>query len=677
MTASLARRQNFADVIALLQPLTAKAFPPAAVARVMDMAALLPPIACGGFEFSLMHGDAPVDLMQCHVLDDRGARRLVDHIQRHCDLAVPAWQWLHTLVTTDRRGVASVWLEIDAGAARDAPPSIFLEFDAKAPVSPDRLYAWLDNMPLSDAAAKRAAIENILAALPGNAHVSHIGAMFSRADTPLRINIKKLPSRALAPFMARIGIDIPSGAATRLIEYAYRATICLDLTDTILPRLGVEYSFSTWPAREGGWRELAEMVSAGDLLPGQWDAFRGWARVLTPLDAPLDWPDHCLIDEVSHRDRVKSVIECGPSHVKATFSAHRPPSLKAYVGFRSSLMAQDGTILPGDTSHQAEQPRATALDDVLVRATDFLLRERTQDGLWRDFDFASLSSDEWVSGYIGAHLLATGTCAAHDAARAAWSVLRERRAVGAGWGYHRNAPPDADSTAWVLILADRLGLGGDPVVQANIEFLRRHLDDRGAAVTYSQVVLDGIGHPLPVSAAHEQWHDRHGEVTASAALAGLHAAVENLLSTQQPDGSWQAFWIESNAYSTGLACEAISRSALAAAGKPALRAAARWACGAIEREGVSPFDRAWLIRAALLGGDPRDDQRIANAAHCLGQEQRADGSWLGSCAMIVPVPDEQGLARTIEARDIHRNFTTATVLVALQRARAHGLDWCD
>lgn len=667
--------ETLADILGLIEPLTSCAFPAPAIDIAMQRARRLPAIPCGGFEFSLLHDDGVVDLMQSHALDERGAARMIAYLDGSCDLARQPWQWLRELVSQDREGITNIWLEFDAKAGPDAPPSVFLEFDRTTPVSPTRLYALLDSMPLANRHAQKTALAQIVAALPSGATISHIGAMFSRADTPLRVNIKRLKSHELAGFVSGIGLDACTKEATLLMERAYRATVCLDIIEELLPRIGVEFAFSGWPRREAGWRELCDIVSDGGLPEQKWAILLGWARTFTPIDASDYWPTCCILDEISDPRGVSSIIECGPSHVKATYAPGQPTTLKAYVGFRPSLVEPDGTVIACYGPMVAPRPKAATFEEAIARSVAFLMEERTQDGLWRDFDFASLCSDEWVSGYIGAHLLAINHPAIRPAAETAWAILRKRRQAGEGWGYHRLTQPDADSTAWVLIMADRLGCKDDPVVQANREFLRAHLDETGAAATYSSRILDRMGQPLPHTEAHQQWHGYHGEVTASAALAGLPEAATNLLATQQPCGSWEAFWIASHAYSTGLACEALSTSAAPEARKAVL-AASRWALDQLSDRPGSAFDLAWLIRAALCDDQVSRHPALSQAVRSLAQRQRDDGGWNGDCGLIVPIMDDgQSEIQTIKAPDIHGSFTTATALLALEKARKAGIAW--
>lgn len=667
--------ETFADVLELLEPLTSSAFAAPAMEIAMRRAERLPPVPCGGFEFSLLHYDGVVDLMQCHALDERGAQRLIDYIDRTCDVAAQPWEWLRNLASRNRHGIAAIWLEFDAKASNDTPPSVFLEFDRRTFVAPTRIYELLDAMPLANVQVQQTALKRIFEAMPEHATISHLGAMFSRSDTPLRVNIKRLRSNELENFISRLGLGICTRQPTTLMKRAYRATLCLDVIEDLLPRLGIEYSFSGLPAQEEGWIELSQLVSDGALLDEKWEILQKWTHTLTPIECPEYWPSSCILDELIHPQDGSSIIECGTSHIKATYAPGRPTTLKAYVGFRPSFREQDGTVTECDGPMMQTRAKTESFWEVIERGVDFLLEERTQDGLWRDFDFANLSSDEWVSGYIGAHMLEIDHPATRPAAQSAWEILRHRRGLGDGWGYHRLTQPDADSTAWVLILAQRLGLHGDPLVKANTEFLRGHLDDDGAVATYSSRLLERMDQPLPPTEAHGQWHGEHGEVTASTALAGLDEAIENLLETQRPSGSWKAFWIASDAYSTGLACEALSQSGKPSAAQ-AVSKAARWALDQLPSKGISVFDLSWLIRAAFCDGTIRNDPRLTEAVRALAAKQRSDGSWNGDCGLIVPIMDASGSTiQKIEAPDIHASFTTATALVAIERARQSSFEW--
>ena len=673
--------QSLADVLVHLNPLIDGAFSSHARERLDAMAQVLPPVVCGGFEFSLLDRSAPVDLQQFFSFDQTGRAQLRAFVERTGHAADEPWRWLRWLCAAPYpneilSGVRGVWIELDSATFDRANPqvSIFLEFDDAVPLSPAALSGILDSMPLSARDAKHDALRRVLAAAPPGARISHLGAMFSRADTPLRINVKRVRSGAVVAFAQNLGLHVDAGPAAALAAQAYRSTLCLDVTSTLHARLGVEFSFTAWPSREHCWRILAARAAGREPDADVWSAFEGWDRVVTPLDTPHDWPDPLILAEMAGPSDRWSVIQCGPSHLKATFSPLHSTTLKAYVGFRAAWRTRDGDIVPESLRLPTPKSAPVACTGAVTdSALAFLLAQRTQDGLWRDFDFANLHSDEWVSGYIGAHLLELGEARGRDAAARAWQLLRDRRPPGHGWGYQQLTQPDADSTAWVLLLAQRLGFSDDPVVLANTVFLRDHLGDDGAVRTYSNELLAGMSASLPESEAHVAWHGTHGEVTASAAFAGITEALDNLLQTQCDDGSWDVFWTDDRAYSTGLACEALARHRSETA-HHALGAAGRWAIARLETE-QSVFGTAWLIRAALAAGGDEGRMAIAAAVQRLVGLQQGDGAWDGSCALRIPVMDATGAdVIAVHSRDVHRSFTCATALVALHRARQAGFE---
>ena len=238
MTGPGSPSETFASVLALLDPLTRHAFPDSAMEIAKRRAEQLPPVPCGGFEFSLLKDDTVVDLMQCHTMDDRGAQRLADYLDRSCNTDAQPWKWLRKVITQDRAGIGCIWLEFDAVAPQNTPPSIFLEFDRRRQVSSSRVCELLESMPLANVEAQKTALKKIVDALPEEASVSHLGAMFSRSDTPLRVNVKRLKSQELEPFASTLGLGLCTKQPALLMERTYPATVCLDVIADNLPRLG-------------------------------------------------------------------------------------------------------------------------------------------------------------------------------------------------------------------------------------------------------------------------------------------------------------------------------------------------------------------------------------------------------------------------------------------------------
>ena len=109
----------------------------------------------------------------------------------------------------------------------------------------------------------------------------------------------------------------------------------------------------------------------------------------------------------------------------------------------------------------------------MQRAGQWLRSVQREDGSWRDFWTPSGVSDEWVSGYAGASLALSSRDEERAGEKEAWQYLKSHARTPAGWGYSASVPRDADSTAWALLLAERIGEGGPLPSDEATAFLRR------------------------------------------------------------------------------------------------------------------------------------------------------------------------------------------------------------
>jgi squalene cyclase len=319
--------------------------------------------------------------------------------------------------------------------------------------------------------------------------------------------------------------------------------------------------------------------------------------------------------------------------------------------------------------------------DPVRRAVAFLLRNRDEDGWWRDFHLAAGASDEWVTAYVGAALAAVPGL--HTTAAAAWSLLLDRRQRASGqWGYNGLTPEDADSTCWALRLAGALGAGPHRRAVRARTRLGDHRRQDGGIATYAEEGPIRRFIDAPETLGFGGWCGSHTCVTAAVAgLPELRDAVRPfLLARQQGDGSWRAYWWQDDEYATALAAEGLWGCGIAA-DRERVAAAAAWAAGRLAGAGVptedqpegSPFATAWCLRLLELGGDPA---AAARARTWLLEQQLPDGSWESSARLRVPHPDDEdpglyrdwirdGLIEGSLAFDHQRIFTTATVLAAL------------
>ena len=314
-------------------------------------------------------------------------------------------------------------------------------------------------------------------------------------------------------------------------------------------------------------------------------------------------------------------------------------------------------------------------DDARTAGVEFLLQRQSKDGLWSDFMLAPGMSDEWITGYVGDRIAdISGT---QGALKRAWSALAARslQRGGCGWGYNVHVPQDADSTAWALRLAQRVGTVAEPVAVAARDSLAAFVHDDGMVGTYGPT--DDIAHFI---GAHEQqdfrgWTSAHDCVTA--AVAGVVGVVDPdvLLSVQRPDGRWRSYWWASDTFATALAVEALVGRVDAA---PAIARAADWAAAMLTSEGLTPFESANLVAVTMLAGRG-DEPRARAAVRALAFAMLPDGSWPPGAVLRVPHPqdtDPEGVIDWIPGgriegavvEDQRRVFTTATVIHALDLA---------
>lgn len=295
-------------------------------------------------------------------------------------------------------------------------------------------------------------------------------------------------------------------------------------------------------------------------------------------------------------------------------------------------------------------------------------------------------SDEWITGYVGA---AVGA-AAPAAARRAWDALAVRKRWSGGWGYMPSYPPDADSTACALRLAETLSDGGGlRAVRARF-FLSRHQHAGGGISTYRWP--RHMVWRTRLRETFEGWCSPH--VCVSANVAQLHRfrgrsrCLSFLREAQGDDGAWRAYWwFDEAEYATALAVEALAES-----GNPAdaatVRRAAAWVRRSSASDGVvrsraapegSAFATALRLRI-LLAAPERESRDLARAMlGWLVGAQHPDGRWASSAWLRFPPTEvidpgtipEWHLGQMLRAgvmQDERALFTTATVLPAIARA---------
>jgi hypothetical protein len=295
-----------------------------------------------------------------------------------------------------------------------------------------------------------------------------------------------------------------------------------------------------------------------------------------------------------------------------------------------------------------------SLDRAVKSAVRYVVTAQDPTGRWDDYRLPVGVSDAWVTAYVGLALAEAGLIvdcryAWEAARRGAWwlSITRE---YPAGWGYNALTGPDTDSTAFALLLLQRVGLAQRP---ADRRWLLRQRKPDGGFSTYEGPGAWGIAHPdvTPVaylalsSAARSRLREDYLRFAASSRLA---------------DGTWPAYWWSSGHYSTYWNLRALRTLGERLPG-------ASWSS---DSPYGNSFDQAFGLQIAVSA--KASERRIVERATELLDHQLCDGSWPEARALRVTDPDCYHPWADPRGRlfaDVHRLMTTSTAARALAVVR--------
>ena len=274
----------------------------------------------------------------------------------------------------------------------------------------------------------------------------------------------------------------------------------------------------------------------------------------------------------------------------------------------------------------------TNLTGNLVLAVDSLIGAQNADGSWYDFWLPGGASDEWVTAYTGASLALVRSDRARRAALRAWEFLANQPPGRCGWGYSRATPPDADSTAWACILADRISQRETVASKRGAEFLAT-ASGAGAA-TYSRDAAIRVYTGADERVSFAGWTQPHWCVSGAVALASesCNALLEAIVCAQRTDGSWRSYWWCDDLYATAFCAAALARHRR---GSDARNRAAEYARSA----GCEAEDAFALALASITCAAANDTAAATRFAHRLAEVQKPDGSWERGAWLRVPAPD--------------------------------------
>jgi hypothetical protein len=238
--------------------------------------------------------------------------------------------------------VRAIWLEFDLDRklpGEGIPPPVIcakLPQDIDLGWLTDTLLPALDGRPPSS--RTRDLILSCLGAMPASAHLLYVFSLRARGSDAVRLEIFVVKPDQILAYLRDVAPQAvsPVTEVASLFEGVERLHLSFDVTEEILPRIGLEGSFPRQPSHEPRWENLfRRLVEQGLCSPEKWDAVLAWPGYDTFWTAPERWP----------------IAEMGPlgfciralSHLKVVCQPDRAPEAKAYLVFGP----HESSSLPG------------------------------------------------------------------------------------------------------------------------------------------------------------------------------------------------------------------------------------------------------------------------------------------------------------------------------------------
>jgi hypothetical protein len=316
--------------------------------------------------------------------------------------------------------------------------------------------------------------------------------MLSRSADIARVNIQRLTYAQFIPYLRNIGWRGPDAALQEFIAGAFANAEQIGLAIDVGAEIGQRIGFECSVAGESmQWEPLlSHLVASGLATAQQRDALLKWPTLITPSDAPQDWPEHLVLESLGRPINELGRIRRYFSHVKLAWHPQRQMPAKAYLGINHRWNRPDRPKVTGRW-HESIYPTRSfpmrgaldAREHAIAAAINFLLTNRMQGGWWRDFDRID-PGEEYVSAFVATALAETSNDEAHRAAHWTWQLLSHRQHPMDGWAWNAISPPDTDSTAWSIRLAQTLRVDACARVQHARRFLSAHRQPDSGIASY-------------------------------------------------------------------------------------------------------------------------------------------------------------------------------------------------
>ena len=278
-------------------------------------------------ETRLAHRPGTIDL-SVRVREPDHARRLAERLP-WAHLAAFLRMWSEPGSPFAR--VPAVWLEYDLDRELPGVPAPVACARLRRDVEPgwlvDSLLPALHGKPLTG--FQRRLVRLCHGALPPPASLLYAFSLRSRGKEAVRLEIFGLEPPAILDYLRQVAphADPRIADVAPLFAGVERIHLSFDIGPAaILPRVGIEGSFSRFPWREPRWKELFDrLVDRGLCTPAKRAAALGWTGFDTFWTAPEAWPV----------DAAGLAMSCvrSLSHLKVVCDPDRDLEAKGYLMF--------------------------------------------------------------------------------------------------------------------------------------------------------------------------------------------------------------------------------------------------------------------------------------------------------------------------------------------------------
>jgi len=314
------------DWLSILQPhLREPLFSPGALEPLRRLACLLPGDCLGILEARLGQVPGPIDL-SLRIKEPPQALALAERIPLpHLRSLLARWSRADESLSA----VHSLWLEFDLDPERDPLHPVACA-KLRAEAAPrwviDALLPALHGKPLSEGQRQRLLF--CTEAIPEGGALLYVFSLLSRGGDAVRMEIFGLDPGHILGYLAVVAPATVPRVETiaPLFEGVERIHLSFDIGEEILPRIGIEGSFSRIPRREPRWAELfARLQAHGLCTPEQRDAALAWTGYDTFWTSPARWPVRTA--------GLRGVCVRSLSHVKVVCPQDGAPQAKVYLAF--------------------------------------------------------------------------------------------------------------------------------------------------------------------------------------------------------------------------------------------------------------------------------------------------------------------------------------------------------